>query len=403
MDRTALIEKAQTYLLHLCVQIPTRKVGSQGNQQACTYFEQVLAPFGYHLTRQEFACIDQNLGSATLTAGAETFSVFPSPYSLGVKAQATLLAADTPEKLETMQAQGKILLLHGELTKEQLLPKHFPFYNPEEHQRIYHLLEKQQPQAIVAATSKNPQLAGAVYPFPLIEDGDFDIPSVYMTDIEGACLLGFVGQTVTLHSQAQRIPSAGWNVLARKEGARTDKIVILAHIDAKEGAPGAADNAGGVVVLMLLAELLQAQALPFSLEILAVNGEDYYDAPGQKRYLQDQQGKFQQMKLAINLDGVGFVHGKTAYSLYGCPAEIEQTARAVFSQHPEFIEGEQWPQGDHSIFVMQGMPALALTTECFVELESDYAHTEKDDISIMNAGKLIDSALALKELLLSMA
>ncbi len=44
------------------------------------------------------------------------------------------------------------MLVRGELAREQLMPKNFPFYQPEEHQRIIHLLEAQKPLAIIAAT-----------------------------------------------------------------------------------------------------------------------------------------------------------------------------------------------------------------------------------------------------------
>ena len=50
--------------------------------------------------------------------------------------------------------------------------------------------------AIIAATGRDPGLAGGVYPFPLIEDGDFDIPSVYMKDVEGDRLADYAGQEV---------------------------------------------------------------------------------------------------------------------------------------------------------------------------------------------------------------
>jgi hypothetical protein len=49
---------------------------------------------------------------------------------------------------------------------------------------------------IIAATSRSPELAGALYPFAWIEDGDFDIPSVYMTDEQGARLAAYVGKAV---------------------------------------------------------------------------------------------------------------------------------------------------------------------------------------------------------------
>lgn len=58
-------------------------------------------------------------------------------------------------------------------------------YNPDVHWRIVAALEVGRPPAIVAATARNAELAGDAYPVALIEDGDFDIPSVYMTGEEG--------------------------------------------------------------------------------------------------------------------------------------------------------------------------------------------------------------------------
>ncbi len=150
----------------------------------------------------------------------------------------------------------KVLFLHGEIAKEQLMPKNFVFYNPEEHQQIISLLEQGRPSAIVCATGRNAALAGGVYPFPLIEDGDFDISSVYMTEDEGDRLLPYVGNTVALKSAAKRVPGKGYNVTAKKGSHLDERVVITAHTDAKKGTPGAIDNATGVVVLLLLAKLL---------------------------------------------------------------------------------------------------------------------------------------------------
>lgn len=111
--------------------------------------------------------------------------MIPSPYSKGCSLEAELVAAGTLNELEQVLAKGKLLLLHDELTREQLMPKNFVFYNPDEHQQIIALLEEKEPGAILAATSRNAALAGGVYPFPLIEDGDFQIPSVYLTEAEG--------------------------------------------------------------------------------------------------------------------------------------------------------------------------------------------------------------------------
>ncbi len=209
-----------------------------------------------------------------------------------------------------------------------------------------------------------------MYPFPLIEDGDFDIPSVYLTEEEGHRLLRHTGQPVSLTILSRRIPATGCNVVARVNPAAGRRVVLTAHIDAKESTPGAVDNAAGVVTLLLLAELLQGYSGQLGIEIVAINGEDYYASPGEIQYLQLNQGKLENILLNINLDGVGYHKGQTSYSLYECPEAVSTLVRQVFSAYTGMAEGEQWYQGDHMIFVQNQVPALAITTEHFMEMET---------------------------------
>lgn len=148
-----------------------------------------------------------------------------------------------------------------------------------------------------------------------------------MTDVSGERLARLAGQAVTLQIRAERRKATGCNVVARRGGGSGRRAVLFAHIDAKEGTPGAIDNAGSVAVLLLLAELLQSYAGDLEIEIVAMNGEDYYAAPGEKLWLSQNEGRFEQIYLGINLDGVGHRGGQPAYSLYGC-SELPQSASA---------------------------------------------------------------------------
>ena len=256
MEPGQLYQKSLSYLKKLCEEIPERCVGSEGNRMATRFFEKEISSFGWDTEMQEFDAIDWEDGGAILRSDDERFEVFVSPYSLGCAVEAQLVSASSVQELTQLEMSAKILFLYGEIAKEQLMPKNFVFYNPEEHQQIISILEKGRPKAIICATGRNAALAGGVYPFPLIEDGDFDIPSVYMTEDEGRRLLPYVGKTVELQSISKRIPGKGYNVVARKGKHLGERIVITAHIDAKKGTPGAIDNATGVVVLLLLGELL---------------------------------------------------------------------------------------------------------------------------------------------------
>lgn len=402
MTAIRLSEKARQYLQHLCVEIPNRRVGSKGNQASTAFLVESLGAFGFQIECPAFDCIDWSQDGALLSLDGITFETLVSPYTLGCHVRGLLAAVTTVAELEVADVTGKILLLHGDIAKEQLMPKNFPFYNPDHHRRIIQLLETRQPYAIIAATTQDVGLAGAVYPFPLIEDGDFDIPSVYMTEKEGKRLSEYVGKEASLEIHAHRTPAKGCNVIARKGGDHSRRVVLFAHIDAKDGTPGAIDNATGVVILLLLAELLADYSGQLGIEIVALNGEDYYAASGEKLYLSRNAGKFGEIVLGINLDGVGYCEGHTAYSLYDCPADLENLIRALFIRNPGLLEGEPWYQSDHSLFVINQRPALAFTSERFTVLWTEIAHTPKDIPEIVDPTKLVEVAVALQELLHSL-
>jgi aminopeptidase YwaD len=400
-----LSEKAEKYLQRLCLDIPNRCVGSKGNRAATEIFAEWVASFGFKTECPEFDCVDWTNQGARLTVNHEPFDVFVSPYSLGCHLSAPLAVVSTVEKLETVEAANKIILARGNIAKEQLMPKSFPFYNPDEHKRIIHLLETKAPLAIIAATSRNPELAGGLYPFPLIEDGDFDIPSVYMTEEEGNKLIKHAGKGISLDILSKRSPAKGYNVIARKVADSGRKVVLCAHIDthnSKDGTPGALDNATGVVVLLLLAELLENYNGHLGIEIVALNGEEYYSSPGEVQYLERNQGRLNEILLNINLDMVGYYQGNTAYSLYNCPDDIVKSIRKAFSTQKDIVEGEPWYQGDHMIFTQNQIPALAITSGHFMELLTHIAHTARDRPELVDCSKLTHVALALRGLLLDL-
>jgi aminopeptidase YwaD len=175
--------------------------------------------------------------------------------------------------------------------------------------------------------------------------------------------------------------------------------VVCAHIDSKLGTPGANDNASGAVTLLLLAELLRDYDGEQGIELVALNGEDHYSAAGELLYLSENQGRLGEIAVAINLDDVGYIKGKNAYSFYGCPDELADHARRVFAAHPDLVEGEPWYQSDHMIFVQNGVPAMAVTSDRFMEMMESITHTADDTLDKVYAHRLVKLALALRDLL----
>ncbi len=402
MEHPELFGKSIVYLDKLCREIPERCVGSEGNRAATTYFEKVVASHGWETEAPGFSAIDWRDGGATLVAGNREFAVLVSPYANGCSVTAPLSAAGSLEQLEKGNFRDTVLLLHGDIAKEQLMPKNFVFYNPEEHRQIIAALEASGVKAIISATGRNAELAGGVYPFPLCEDGDFDIPSVYMTEEEGRMLLPHAGEMVTLKSDSERIPGTGCNVIGRIGVKGADRIVVTAHIDAKKGTPGAIDNGTGVAVLMLLAELLADYAGPRQIELVAFNGEDYYAVPGQMQFVAANSESFHRILLNINIDGAGYREGPSAFSFYDLPGEILMKAMSTLEKFSGITEGVQWPQGDHSIFIQFGRPAIAVSSKWFTDNinDQDITHTPKDNLSVVDYHRVVEISLAIKDLII---
>jgi aminopeptidase YwaD len=245
---------------------------------------------------------------------------------------------------------------------------------------------------VVAVTGTAPEVAGAVDPFPLIEDSAFALPAGDLRASDGAELLAHLALAVpapvaALELPAERWPATARNVLATR-GDQSDRVTVVAHLDTKPGTPGAVDNGTGVVTVLRVAELLAdlpAEAQP-GVELLWVNGEDSHQAAGELAYLAS--SDLQRVRLAINIDGAGFPGGPTAFSTYGT---VPEHALAPLRQHG-LVEGPSWPQSDHMVFAMAGRPAIALTSHDLDRVLAEVAHSPQDTPQRVDAALLEQAA-----------
>ena len=382
-----LNQKACCYLKQLCLDLPERYVGSDGNRRAADLLESYLRSFSFETSRPSFDCLDWKEEGASLWVDEEYFPVRISPYSPGGKVSGPLVTVSSVEELKQVSGKGQVVLLKGEITREQLLPKNFPFLSLPEHREVIDLLENGGFKAVICATSYHPQMAGGRYPFPLIEDGDFILPSVYLTDREGKRLAAHQGKIVSLEVKAIRRPAKGYNVVARKGQPGFPRVVFCAHLDSKQGTPGALDNAAGLVVLLLLAEQLRDYCGAIPVEIVALNGEDYYSNPGEMLYLTEIQSRPEKIMLGVNIDGVGYIKGDTAVSTYGCPSAMEETVSRLITNVPGMVQGAPWYQGDHALFLQNRIPALGITSGCMEDILA-IAHTPRDNVDLVDCVKL---------------
>lgn len=401
LNKKQLTAKAKLHLQVLCDEIKERRVGGEGNRQATAYVKNFLQKNDWQVASEELSVIDWETEGATLIGGGYSFEVLSSHYARGCSAEGKLVAVNTLEKLERTDIRGKLVLLYGEIASQQIAPKNFPFWNPDEHKHLISVLEEGEPLALICATERNSATAGGVYPFPLFEDGDFDIPSVYMKDTEGERLLVLDGEMVKLESKARRIPEKAFQVIGRQDDSMRDRVVISAHIDAKIGTPGAIDNGTGVAVLLLLSEMLKVHSGKYPVELVFFNGEDYYGAPGQIFYVEQHAGHFEDIFLNINIDGAGYCEGLSCFSAFELPPDVQSALDEMIADDPVLVAGLPWYQGDHSIFLQNGRPAIAVSSQWFIEnMESQQiTHTPADKLSIVNYDRVAECALGIVKLL----
>ena len=397
-----LVTAIEAHLHALVDGHPDRHVGGAGNEHATTYVEAELRRQGWEVSEAAFSAVDAERGPARLTVAGRDVALFTGPYTLPVDVVAPLVVADSLAALEATDVGGRIVLLHGDIARDQLLPRGFDFLDEPDHRRIYALLEEGGAVGIIGATGRGGGMGGGLYPYPLIEDGDFDIPNAYLTDETGRRLAAFAGEEARLSIVSHRFPVRARQLTAHRGPRDASRVVVMAHLDSKEGSPGAVDNATGTAALLAIAEVLSADDARHRLEILPLNGEDHYSVGGEHCFVAANEGRWEEILLAINLDAIGARGAATAVSLYGCPEGLAAHVETVLTRHPHVTMGEAWYESDHSIVAMQGRPAMALTSTTFRDLCAGITHTPRDTLDIVAAELVAAAAEFVADVVLSL-
>ncbi len=396
------VAQLRAHLHALCDVVGDRRPGSRGNRQATAHVAEAFAAAGWQVDRPRFACLDWRGAIGHLDVAGTRLDVSPSPYGLGVDATGPIRLVDEPAGLERRDLTGSILVLHGSIATEPLTPKGFPFYGDERSELIIAALEAARPAVVLAVTGRFPSLCGALDPFPLIEDGDFPIPTANLRPDAAADLFDHEGAMARVAIDAERWEAHAENVIATR-GPRSPRVTVIAHVDAKPGTPGAVDNAAGVVALIDLADRLSPHRgeLPIGVELLAVNGEDHFAAPGEVDWLAANGSSLDDIELVVNVDGAGYRGGRSAWSAYHLDDAPATHVAEAFAPVESLAPGPAWYQSDHAIFAMAGRPAVAITTDRVDEMLETLFHAPTDTPDQVDLALVADVAEGIERLIRS--
>ncbi len=398
----SLTVAVERHLSALVDGFPDRHPGRPGNVAANDYVAAELEAHGWAVESVDFEVLDAELGPASLSIDGHPFEVLPGPYTVPVETSAPLLPIDSLEALEGASIEGALVLLHGTIAADQLFPKSFDFIEAPEHRRIYELLEAGSPAAVIGATGRGGGMGGGLYPYPLIEDGDFDLPNAYTTDVIGEQLLPLAGKTAELTIDSKRFTLPARQLTARRGPQGAPRAIVMAHIDSKGGSPGALDNATGVAALLGTARLLADYDGPYLVELIPMNGEDYYASTGEHLFVAANEGRWDELLGTVNMDAIGSRGASTAVSMYAVSERGSELIHRVVRRHGTVSLGEAWYESDHSIVAGHGRPAVAMTSTDFRRLCETVTHTDKDTLELVDPAIVADAAEFVADLVRSL-
>ena len=374
-----LADGALDHVKHLAVQIGSRPIGSTANLAAADYISQVFTQSGLLLEKQEIPCPSWIEESTSLKLDGELLEASANTFSPSCNITAAMVMVCTPKELELAAMTDKILVFYGDMAQTELATKG-GIYVSERDRRIIQILEERQPAGIITI---NPTLHAR---WRLIEDFDLNIPSVTVSAHSGLKVLKNPGAIIQMEIAVRRSSGHTDNVIGILQGEISERIVFCAHYDSKVDTPGAYDNAAGVGVLLTLAEVLSKRRHLHTLEWVAFTGEEGAGL-GDMEYARRTGDGFEQLTVAINIDGVGPFTGTTTVATFAASQALEEFIDEKTSHYPGVIKVDPWPASDHYIFYSHGTPSIALTSKGI----RDIYHTSSDTIEWISSEKLAEA------------
>lgn len=381
------------HLHALAVGIGCRPIGSPANQAAADSIRDTFRSLGLVVEEQPYPCTGWESAGDWLTLGDEALPVEANAFSPSCDVATTVVPVSTLDELAAADLAGKIALLHGELVSAPLAAKSW-FLKGERDDAIIGLLEAKCPAALLAPPPPLPHYE------QFTSDWALDIPAATapLAVIEH---LARQREPLRLRLDCARFPTTARNIVARRSGQTCSdlpqqKIVLMAHLDTRINTPGALDNASGIAALLTLAERLSQRTLPYHLEFIAFNGEEYLPAGDDEYVRRAGEASFAEIALAINMDGIGYAGGCNTIARFNMAPELADRLVEITSRFPALQWVEPWPQSNHSTFAFRGAPALAFSSSD----PSPLIHRPADTIEQVGVDRLMEVVRAVQQIVM---
>lgn len=358
--------------------------GTESEREAVDYLLQKMRRYGFtNVHREEFTYTGWRRGTASLAAthpvGRE-FNVISLPHcgTFSVEGALHYMGLGTPAEWESQEddLQGRIIIVDAR--------------SPHWIRRGIHRLEKYG-RAVLAGA------AGFIWMRDqggfLVETGGLrpgaEIPGIAISREEGMQLIrlakesddGSVRVRIETDNEVEEMTS--WNVVGDIPGNQLrDRVVIIgAHFDGHDIAPGSMDDASGAAVAMESGRLLARHrgSLARTVRVICFPVEEI-GLMGSRRYVQAHADELDSIDFMLNLDGAGR-SGEKAVMLQAWPELLP-----VFKQ---IASDMKWPFVTDTVFGMNsdmypfsyvGVPSGRLADISGVKTGRNWGHTIADTL-----------------------
>ncbi|WP_230842323.1 M28 family peptidase [Gloeobacter morelensis] len=310
-----------------------RVAGSPAAERASAYLSEQYRSAGYEVEIQPFSFEKFNdLGSSLIIEGERLKgrALSGSPAGSAAAAAVVVPGVGEAEDFARVDAKGAVAIVRrGKI----------PFLEKARH------AARAGAVGLVVVNSQDGPLMGTL-------GGKTEIPVLGFSGSQGRPLLmGKFSRPVQLEVRTEVVSLTGRNVIARLGGVRAPQVLLGAHYDSVEGAPGANDNASGSAVLLESARRLVGTPLARRAWFVHFDAEEE-GLIGSRHFVRSASAPFiKGLRGMLNFDMVGLNQKLLVGGTPELVALVEKSVPAVEKLRPSNAS-------DHASFAAAKVPVL---------------------------------------------
>ncbi len=341
------LRNLRRHMRMFCLEIGERHLGASGEADAVDYISSVLSTYDCEVVREPFSGPGWRYRSYRLAVkGGRSFPCFPCYYSPACKQTGRLLPLSmrSASSVRADKVRGGMCFVHGE------------FQGVGDTNALAERLERLGATALVIVSPYDDTISTKIVRNPRLRRlGVLTVSKG--TAIE---IARHLDRDFTLEIAADRFKTVSCNVVGRRRGSGTRRIVLGAHYDTAPGIQGAWDNAAGTAIVLELARLLRGRLGTLSAEFVAFGGEEYGGTIGcglgSYNYIRAHKAALPSVAWMGCFDGIGALLGEPYVSI-ARSSRIKSVAKRLCASCGVAVKG--FHRGsDNGIFHDHGVPTV---------------------------------------------